>query len=157
MQRATRIEARPAHRTDRLAIQVLTDGQLSPASAAQHRLLIELSLSPDPGEMTGFHFVTVEAGIVGPAAVEFYRDDIELAAIVRAARACIYLDPSYRNSRNRELHVTLPQISPAASVGFHHARFQRTVHDPPVRHPIGIARYMVYCTTQRGGVVRATF
>src|SRR6266849_7120310 len=136
MQCATWIEARSARRTCRRTIQVLTDGQLSAARAAQHRLLIELSLRPNPGGMIGFQFVTVEAGIVGPAAVEFYRDDIELAAIVRAARARIYLDPSYRNSRNRELHVTLPQISAAASLGFHHARFQRTVHDHPARHPL---------------------
>jgi hypothetical protein len=147
MQRATRIEARPAHRTVPLAIQVLTDAQLSSTSAAQHRLLIELSLRPNPGGMIGFQFVKVEAGIVGPAAVEFYRDDIELAAIVRAARARIYLHPSYRNSRNRELHVALPQISPALSVGFHHARFQRTVPRSPGPPSIGIARYMVYCTT----------
>src|SRR5712691_1468417 len=93
MQRAARIEARPARRTDRLAIQVLKDGQLGPASAAQHRLLIELSQRPNPRGMTSVHFVTGEAGIVGPAAVEFYRDDIALASIVRAARARVYLDP----------------------------------------------------------------
>ena len=113
MQRATRIEARPARWARRLAIQILTDGQLSAAGAAQHRLLIELSRRPNPGGMIGFLCVTVEAGIVGQTAVESYRDDIELAAIVRAARARIYLHPSYRNSRNRELHVTLPQTPPA--------------------------------------------
>jgi hypothetical protein len=46
--------------------------------------------------MIGFQFVTVEAGIVDTAAVEFYRDDIEIAAVVRAACAPIYLDPSHR-------------------------------------------------------------
>jgi hypothetical protein len=48
--------------------------------------------------MTGFQFVTVEAGIIRPAALEFNRDDIEIAAVVRAARVRIYLDPSYRYS-----------------------------------------------------------
>jgi hypothetical protein len=107
MQCATRIEARPTRRTRRLTIQVLTDGQLSAARAAQHRLLIELSLRPNPRGMIGFQFVAVEAAIIGPAAAEFYRDDIELAAIVRATRARIYVHPSYRNSRNRKLHVRL--------------------------------------------------
>jgi hypothetical protein len=85
MQRATRIEARPARRTDRLAIQVLTDGQLGPASATEHRLLVKFSLGPNPGGMAGGQLVTVKAGIIGPAAVEFDRDDIERAAIMRAA------------------------------------------------------------------------
>jgi hypothetical protein len=67
VQCATRIEARPARRTCRLTIQV----PLSAARAAQHRLLIELSLRPNPGGMIGLQFVTVEAGIEGPAAVEF--------------------------------------------------------------------------------------
>jgi hypothetical protein len=125
MQRTTRIEPRPAHWTNRLAIQVLTDAQLCSACPAQHRLLIELSLRPKPGEMAGSKFVTVEAGIIGSAAVEFYGDDIELAAIVRAASARIYLDPSYRNSRNRELQVTLPQISAHAALGSYRARFQQ--------------------------------
>ncbi len=86
MQRATRIEPRSARRTSRLAIQVLKDGQLSAACAAQK----------SPGGMTGFQFVTVEAGIIRPAALEFNRDDIEIAAVVRAACAPIYLDPSHR-------------------------------------------------------------
>jgi hypothetical protein len=92
MQRATRIEPRSARRTSRLAIQVLKDGQLSAACAAQNRLLIEFSLRPNAGRQ----FVTVEAGIIRPAAVEFDRDDIEIAAVVRAACAPIYLDPSHR-------------------------------------------------------------
>jgi hypothetical protein len=96
MQRATRIEPRSARRTSRLAIQVLKDGQLSATCAAQNRLLIEFSLRPSPGGMTGFQFVTVEAGIIRPAALEFNRDDIEIAAVVRAACAPIYLDPSHR-------------------------------------------------------------
>jgi hypothetical protein len=76
MQLATRIEPRSARRTSRLAIQVLKDRQLSAAYAAQNRLLIEFSLRPNPGRMTGFQFVTVEAGIIRPAAVEFDRNDI---------------------------------------------------------------------------------
>jgi hypothetical protein len=109
MQRATWIEARPARRTDRLAIQVLKDSQFGPASTAEHRLLVEFSPGPNAGGMTGFPFVTVEAGIIGPAAVEFYRDDIELAAIMRTAGMRIYLDASNWNSRNPKFHVTLPQ------------------------------------------------
>jgi hypothetical protein len=97
MQLATRIEPRSARRTSRLAIQVLKDGQLSAACAAQNRLLIEFSLRPSAGRMIGFQFVTVEAGIIRPAAVEFDRDDVELAPVVRAARVRIYLDSSYPN------------------------------------------------------------
>jgi len=98
MQRATRIEARAARRTNRLAIQVLKDGQLSAACAAQNRLLIEFSLRPSPGRMTGFQFVTVKTGIISPAAVELNRNDVQLTTIMRAARAPIYLDSSYRYS-----------------------------------------------------------
>jgi hypothetical protein len=108
MQRATRIETRPAHRTGCLAIQVLTDGQLGPAGAAEHGLLIEFSLGPNPGWMTGFQFVTIKAGIVGPAAVEFDRYDIEFAAIMRAARTRIQLDASYWDSPNRKFHINYP-------------------------------------------------
>jgi hypothetical protein len=52
--------------------------------------------------------MTVEAAIICAAAVEFHRDDVEFAAVVRAARAPTYLEPSYRYSGNRELHVMLP-------------------------------------------------
>jgi hypothetical protein len=58
--------------------------------------------------MTRFQFMTIEAAIVYAAAVEFHGDDVEFATVVRAARAPIYLEPSYRYSFNRELHVTLP-------------------------------------------------
>jgi hypothetical protein len=112
MERATRIEVGPAHRTDCPAIQVLADGQLGPASAAEHRLLVEFSPGPNAGGMTGFQFVTVKAGIIGPAAVEFDRDDIELAAIMRATRVRIQLDASYRNSPNRKFHINYLRISP---------------------------------------------
>jgi hypothetical protein len=112
MQRTTRIEARPARRTDCLAIQVLTDGQFGPASAAEHRLLVEFSPGPNPGGMTGFQLVTVKAGIIGPAAVEFDRDDIELAAIMCATRTPIQLDASYRDSPNRKFHINYLRISP---------------------------------------------
>jgi hypothetical protein len=109
MQLATRIEPRSARWTSRLAIQVLKDGQLSAARAAQNRLLIEFSLRPSPGRMTVFQFVTVEAGIIRPAAVEFDRNDIEFAPVVRTPGSRIYLDPSDRNSRNRELQVNYPK------------------------------------------------
>ena len=125
MQRATRIEARPARRTDCLAIQVLTDGQRGPASATEHCLLIEFSLGPNPGGMAGRQFMTVKAGIIGSAAVEFYRDDIELAAIMRAAGMRIYLDTSYWISRNRKFHVALPQNLAAGRFDACGARVQR--------------------------------
>jgi hypothetical protein len=108
MQLAARIEARATRRTTRLAIQVLTDAQLSPARAAQHCFFFEFSLRPNPSGMACFQFMTVEAAIVCAAAVEFHRDDVEFAAVVRAARAPIYFKPSYRYSFNCELHVTLP-------------------------------------------------
>jgi hypothetical protein len=111
MQLATRIEASATRRTNRLAIQVLMDAQLSPAGAAQHRLLFEFSLGPNPSAMACFQFVTVKAAIICAAAVEFHGDDVEFAAVVRAARTLIYLDPSYRYACNRELHVTLPLLT----------------------------------------------
>jgi hypothetical protein len=108
MQLAARIEARATRRTNRLAIQILTDAQLSSARTAQHGLLIEFSRGPSPGDMACFQFMTVEAAIICAATVEFHSDDVEFAAVVRAARAPIYLEPSYRYSFNRELHVMVP-------------------------------------------------
>jgi hypothetical protein len=108
MQLAARIEARATRGTNGLAIQVLADAQLSPARAAQHCLLFEFSRRPNPSGMACLQFMTIEAAIICAAAVEFHRDDVEFAAVVRAARAPIYLEPSYRYSFNRELHVTLP-------------------------------------------------
>jgi hypothetical protein len=108
MELAARIEARATRRTNRLAIQVLIDAQLGPARAAQHRLLFEFSLRPSASGVACFQFMTVEAAIICAAAIEFHRDDVEFASVVRAARAPIYLEPSYRYSCNRELHVTLP-------------------------------------------------
>jgi hypothetical protein len=108
MQLAARIEARATRRTNCLAVQVPGDAQLSPARAAQHCLIFEFSRRPNPGSMPCFQFMTVEAAIICAAAVEFHRDDVEFAAVVRAARAPIYREPSYRYSSNRELHVTLP-------------------------------------------------
>ena len=102
MQLAARIEARATRRTNRLAIQVLTDAQLSPARAAQHCLFFEFSLRPNPDGMACIQFVTVDAAIICAAAVEFHRYDVEFAAVVRAARAPIYLEPSYRYSFNRQ-------------------------------------------------------
>ena len=64
----------------------------------ENRLLIEFSLWPNPGRMTGFQFMTVEAGIIRPAAVELDRNDVQLTTIMRATRAPIYLDSSYRYS-----------------------------------------------------------
>jgi hypothetical protein len=108
MQVAARIEVRATRRTNRLAIQVLIDTELRPTRATQNCLLFEFSFRPSPSGMACFQFMTVEAAIVCAAAVEFHCDDVEFASVVRAARAPIYLEPSYRYSFNRELHVTLP-------------------------------------------------
>jgi len=83
-----------------------------PASAAEHCLLVEFSPGPNTDGMAGFQFVTVKAGIIGPAAVEFDRDDVELAAIMRATRIRIQLDASYRDSPNRKFHINYLRISP---------------------------------------------
>lgn len=118
MERATGIEACPAHRTDGLTIQVLTNCQLGSTAAAEHCLLVEFNLKPNLGGMPSFQLVAVKAGIIGQAAFELYSDDIQLAAIVRAASTLIYVNASYENSGNREFHVTLPQnlnYRPAAS------------------------------------------
>jgi hypothetical protein len=109
MQRATGIEVCPALRTRSLAIQILTNRQLDPAGAAEHCLLGEFSLQPNLGGMPGFELVAVKAGIIGQAAFELYGDDVQLAAIVRAASTRIYVNSSYENSGNPEFHVTLPQ------------------------------------------------
>jgi hypothetical protein len=74
MERATGIVACPAHGTHGLAIQVLTNRQLGPTCAAEHRLLVEFSLKPNLGGMPGFQLVAVKAGIIGQAAFEFYRE-----------------------------------------------------------------------------------
>ena len=96
MQLASGIELRAARRTNGRAVQILADAQLGPALAAQYRSLIEFSHKPNLGGMPRFHLVTIEAGIVRPAALEFHGDDVDFAAVVHAPRPSIYLNPSYR-------------------------------------------------------------
>lgn len=79
--------------------------------------------------MIGLQLVAIKAGIVCPAAVELYGDDIELAAIVGASAARIYLDASDRNSHNPELHVRLPRKShPADLVILSSTRTLNVIH-----------------------------
>jgi hypothetical protein len=58
---------------------------LSPEEARKRVDSIEFSLQPNLGTMPGFQLMAVKAGIIGQAAFELYGDDIQLAAIVRAA------------------------------------------------------------------------
>ena len=102
MERATGIEASPAQRTHSFAIQVLTNCQFGPAGAAEHCFFLELSLKPNLGGMPSSQLVAVKAGIIGQAAFELYGDNIQLAAIMRAASTPIEVNASYANSGNRE-------------------------------------------------------
>jgi hypothetical protein len=63
------------------------DSQFSATATTQHRLLIKLSASPNPGGMARFRLMAVKTGIVALAAAEFDRNDIEPAPVVGAARA----------------------------------------------------------------------
>jgi hypothetical protein len=128
MQRAAGVEACPARRTHSLAIQVLTNCQLGPTGAAENCLLVEFSLQPNLSGMPRFHLVAVKAGIIRQAAFELYRDNIELAAIVRATGTPIYVNASYDNSGNREFHVTLPCCGPGRA----RARLNPQPHLPRV-------------------------
>ena len=49
--------------------------------------------------------MAVKTGIICLAAVEFNGHDIDGTSVVDAARARVYLDASYRNSRDSDLQV----------------------------------------------------
>jgi hypothetical protein len=57
--------------------------------------------------MAGFRLVAVKTGIIGLAALEFNGHDIDSTSVVEAARVRVYLDTSYRNSRDPDLQLVV--------------------------------------------------
>jgi hypothetical protein len=116
MELAARIECRSARWAHCLAVQVLADNQLGATSTAQNRLFSEFRTGPSFSRMVGFRFVAVKTGKVGATALEFNRHDIDLTSIVATTGARIYLDASYWNSPDVDLHTLIPADHSAVPV-----------------------------------------
>lgn len=85
MRFAARVEGRSADRADRLAFQILADGQFSTTGAAQNRLLVEPGATPDLRVVVSFGLVAIKTRIISLATFKFDRHDIKCAPIVSAA------------------------------------------------------------------------
>jgi hypothetical protein len=58
--------------------------------------------------MVSVRFVAVKTGKIGVTALEFNGDDIDVTSIVATTGARIYLDASYWNSPDVDLHTRIP-------------------------------------------------
>ena len=74
-----------AARADRLAFQILADGQFSTTGAAQNRLLVEPGATPDVRVVVSFGLMALKTRIISLATLELDRHDIKCAPIVSAA------------------------------------------------------------------------
>lgn len=86
MASAAGIKTAAATRADRFACEILVDGQLSAATAAQNSARVEFIACPNSWLVSGACGVTFIARKPLLAAFEFDGDNIELAVIVGAAR-----------------------------------------------------------------------
>jgi len=89
---ATGIECRFTAGAFTAAIEILADGQLFSAGAAQHGWLIPFAARPDLNRMARERFVTVFAGIVKATTSHFDGDDVQCGVVVGAAGLAIQID-----------------------------------------------------------------
>jgi hypothetical protein len=100
-----RIEAGPAAGTDRSTLQVVSDGEFFTAGSTQNGVLAKLGASPHLRRMIGLLFMTLVAGVVRLAALEFDGDNIERAAIMGTAAPTVDLHPVHGDTMNDSLHT----------------------------------------------------
>jgi len=79
------VEAGVARGTCGVALQILGDGELGVAGAAEDGLGVTFGLGPGFEGMVGKGVVAVFAGVVGGAAFHFDGDDVGGAVVVEAA------------------------------------------------------------------------
>ena len=73
---AAGVECCVARRANRAACEIVIDGQLMSADAAEDRTRIKFFFSPDLGRMAFGVIVTLTAWKPTAAALKFYRDDV---------------------------------------------------------------------------------
>lgn len=96
------IESSAAGRALVAAAEIVRDGHLTAAGAAQHRAHGPLGARPDLDRMVREGLVAILAGVIDTAALHPDRDDVESGSIVSAAGLRIQIDSA--NLRARGLH-----------------------------------------------------
>lgn len=89
---ATGIERRFTVGAFTAAIEILADGQLFSAGAAQHGRLVPLTAGPNLNRMARERFMTVFASIVKATTSHFDCDDVQGGVVMGAARLAIQID-----------------------------------------------------------------
>ena len=116
---ACRIESRPTRRTPRLALPILPNRHLHPASPAQSRPRIPLPPRPNRNRMPRQLLMTILASPVHPATSHPDRHNIQLGAPVRTPRLRVHLHSAYLRPQSASLanlrRVTQPS-HPVAQV-----------------------------------------
>src|SRR5216684_188844 len=112
---APRIKPRPASRAPRLAIQILPNRHLRPASPTQNRPRIPLPSRPNRNRMPRQRNMAILASIVDPATPHLDRHNIHRRAVMHASRLTINLDPAHLwtlFSENSELPSVTGDLGP---------------------------------------------
>jgi hypothetical protein len=99
---ASRIKSRPAPRTPRLAIHILPNRHLHPASPTQNRPRIPLPLRPNRNRMPRQRNMAILASPVDPAAPHLDRNNVQRRPVVHA--------PSLRINTG-SAHVRFPAVA----------------------------------------------
>src|SRR5260370_11214529 len=90
-----RIKSRPAPGTPRLAIHILPNRHLRPASPAQNRPRIPLPPPPNRNSMPRQRNMAILASIVDPTAPHLNRHNIRRRPVVHTPHLRINLDPAH--------------------------------------------------------------
>jgi hypothetical protein len=122
MPSAPRIKPRPAPRTPRLALHILPNRHLPPASPAQNRPLLPLPPRPNNNRMPRQRLVTILASPIHPATSNLDRHNIHRRPPMRTPRLRIHLNPTHLRPlpdvlNHRSLAKTKSNIEFVTSVG----------------------------------------
>src|ERR1700730_2533562 len=91
----SRIKPRPAPQTPRLALHILLNRHLHPASPAQNRPRIPFPPRPNRNRMPRQRIMAILASIVDPATPHLNRNNIQRRVEMHTPRLCVHLDPAH--------------------------------------------------------------
>jgi hypothetical protein len=119
---APRIKPRPAPRTPRLALQILPNRHLRPASPAQNRPRIQLRPPPNRNRMPSQRLMAILASPIHPATSHLDRHNVQFRPPMRTPRLRIHLNPTHPRTlpdvlNHRSLTKTRSNIEFVTSVG----------------------------------------
>ncbi len=119
---APRIKPRPAPRTPRLALHILPNRHLPPASPTQNRPRVPLLPRPNNNRMPRQRLMAILASPIHPATSHLDRHNIHRRPPMRTPRLRIHLDPAHLWTlpdvlNHRSLTKTKSNIEFVASVG----------------------------------------